>query len=398
MCRSGVSITPTSLHRYKCSQTLDFTDFFCNEVKHLTSLQNLTSLQIGDDIMADDISKSWFCVFNNPDKHGYEGTPEEICERLKNEWITDKPTRSGAWIYCISADGLKHIHMVLEDTKAMRFSVIKKSYAVGMHFEPTRGSKEQAENYINKKGRFEEKGEQIVYSTRHGEIKGSQGSRRDLSLIDDLLDSGKTPDEIFAMNLQFRRYENMINREYLYRKQKEVPFIRDVKVVYHVGESGTGKTFCANKIIEEHGENELYFVSDYSDGGMDTYNGQKFLFLDEFRGQLRFSTLLGWLDKYKIQIHARYSNKYALWNEVHICTVYPPELLYESMVSDNRKIDTQKQLFRRINTIVYHWKDNSGYNSYELDMKKYVNYEDLKDKACGQLWLEIPEEEPIPFS
>ena len=41
--------------------------------------------------------------------------------------------------------------MVSEDRKAMHFSVIKKNYALGMHFEPTKDSKEDAADYINKK-------------------------------------------------------------------------------------------------------------------------------------------------------------------------------------------------------------------------------------------------------
>ena len=108
------------------------------------------------------VTKSWFCVFNNPKERGYNGTPEDVCERLKDEWIKDNPTRTGAWAYCVSTEGLEHVHMVLEDTKSMRFSAIKKSYAVGMHFEPTKGTKQEAENYINKEGKYAEKGEKAI--------------------------------------------------------------------------------------------------------------------------------------------------------------------------------------------------------------------------------------------
>ena len=39
--------------------------------------------------MADTVSKSWFITFNNPAEHGYSGSPEEVCNRLKDEWIKD---------------------------------------------------------------------------------------------------------------------------------------------------------------------------------------------------------------------------------------------------------------------------------------------------------------------
>ncbi len=82
----------------------------------------------------DSVSCSWFAVFNNPVEHGYAGTPQEICESLRDEWIKDSKTRTGAWVYCVSADALHHVHMVLEDTVSMRFSKVKKEYAKGAHF------------------------------------------------------------------------------------------------------------------------------------------------------------------------------------------------------------------------------------------------------------------------
>ena len=46
--------------------------------------------------------------------------------------------------------------------------------------------------------------------------------------------------------------------------------------------------------------------------------------------------------------------------------------------SDKRKIDSYEQLRRRINKIVYHYKDDSGnFMSYTMDSKDYVDREDL---------------------
>ena len=47
--------------------------------------------------MNDLTTKSLFCVFNNPEEHGYSGTPQEIIDRLREEWIASSPTRTGAW-------------------------------------------------------------------------------------------------------------------------------------------------------------------------------------------------------------------------------------------------------------------------------------------------------------
>jgi hypothetical protein len=121
-----------------------------------------------------DVSKSWFCVFNNPEEHGFCGEPSKIA----GDWIADNPQRTCAVAYCVSAEGLKHCHAVFEDTKAMRFTAVKKLFP-SMHIEPTKGNKEQAEDYINKRPSFDEKGETVICVNRHGEIKGHQGRRNE---------------------------------------------------------------------------------------------------------------------------------------------------------------------------------------------------------------------------
>lgn len=328
--------------------------------------------------MADTVSKSWFIVFNNPAEHGYEGEPKEVIARLINEWIGDSLTRTCAMTYCVSADGLEHVHMVCEDSKAMRFSAVKKAFPHA-HLEPTKGSKEQAVSYIEKKGRFEEKGEKVLYKEYYGEIKGNQGARKDLEVIEELINLGHTPKQIMNMSFSFRRYEKMIKSAYYDKRANETDFMRDVVVFWHVGESGSGKTYIAQEIMKAVGEEGLYFVNDYDNGGFDMYNGEPVLFLDEFRGQIRYSTLLSLLDRYKVQVHARYQNGFALWNEVHISSVMPPELVYKNMVSENRQVDTFKQLMRRLSFVAYHYKQDDDFKMKVIPAAEYKDYETLKE-------------------
>lgn len=334
--------------------------------------------------MSDSVSKSWFAVFNNPQDHGYFGEPADVVDKLISEWVSDKPTRSCAMTFCVSADGLPHVHMVLEDVKAMRFSAVKNSFAPGAHFEPTKGSKEQAEDYITKKGKWQEKGEKILYTNRYGEIKGCQGKRRDLEIISELIDQGYTPYQIMDMNIAYRLNEDIIKGAYFSKLEKETPFMRSVKVFYHVGESGSGKSYSAVALKQERGEENVYFVSQYNTGYMDNYMGEKILFLDEFKGGIRFGELLVILDHYKTYIHARYRNVLTCWNEVHITSVFPPERLYSNMVETNKDIDTSTQLMRRIDFVVYHWKENGNYKQFLLPAVQYKDYDSLKAVAVGK--------------
>lgn len=325
-------------------------------------------------------ARSWFCVWNNPQETIGLTEPKEIAEKALEMWLQEKPSRTGAVAYCISAMGLHHLHMVLEDSNQARFSALKKAFPKA-HLEPTRGTKEQAEDYINKRGKFEEKGEQVLYIAKFGEIKGFQGQRKDFEILEYFIEEGKTPNEIMDMSFGYRRYEKMIRDAYYRKREKETPFIRDIKVYWHVGLSGSGKSFVASKIIEEHGEDNLYFVSDYENGGLDRYNGEKVLFLDEFRGQIRYSTLLAMLQGYKQQFHARYSNITGLWTEVHITSVLPPELCYANMVSEHKELDTIKQLLRRITEVIYHWKVGEEYKEYREPIEEYTDYRNLQRKC-----------------
>lgn len=349
--------------------------------------------------MSDTVSKSWFCVFNNPGQHGYTGTPEEILERLKDEWVLDHPTRTGAWIFCVSAEGLEHVHMVLEDEKAMRFSAIKKTYAIGMHFEPTKGDKDQAEDYINKRGKWQEKGEKIIASVKYGEIKGRQGQGRDIEVIEQLIKQGMSPNEIYAISARYIRYENVIKKAYLLELRKKVPLRQDVCVYWHYGASGCGKSYSYLSLVEKYGRDKVYMVSDYENGFLDNYCGEPVLFLDEFRGHMHYTTLLVMLDGYTTEFHARYQNVLKVWNEVHITSVKTPYEVYQDLVYGDaeRKVDTYEQLCRRINYIVYHWKDATGYRSMQIPMPEYRDRISTERISQNDSFVPVPSGSLVPF-
>ena len=154
----------------------------------------------------DSVSRSWFCVFNNPQDHGYgDMEPPEVLEAMAGKWVEAFDDGACYLAYCISSDGLKHVHAVLETGKPSRFSAVRNVYP-GMHIEPTKGSKKQVEDYVNKCGAFEEKGEAVICTKQVGEIRGSQrGRRSDISEIVALLDDGMKPDEVFAADMKYRK-------------------------------------------------------------------------------------------------------------------------------------------------------------------------------------------------
>ena len=205
--------------------------------------------------MADTVSRSWFAVFPNPEQHGYDGSPEDIVQKLKQEWIGDNPLRKGWWAYCISASGLPHVHMILEDSGACRFTKVKKAYPVA-HLEPTKGNKAQVMSYIKKEPPFDEKGEQILAYTSYGNIEGKKrftfsNTNEVLATIELLIEEGKTPNQIMAEDIKLRREESLIKKCYFAKRYRETPPIRNVKVFWHCGDAGSGKSYSYISFTEK---------------------------------------------------------------------------------------------------------------------------------------------------
>lgn len=221
-------------------------------------------------------------------------------------------------------------------------------------------------------------------------IEDVQGKRNDLEEIEELLNNGATPEEIFETSFRYRKYEKMIKADYLARRIKETPLVKDMWNEYHWGRSGSGKTYTYIKLCEKYPD-EVYLCNDYansgtSGGGFDFYssNPARIVILDEFRGNIPYAQLLSMLDVYsRNQQHCRYQNVYNLWTSVVICSIYPPEKVYSFMVDDTQKsVDSIQQLLRRLKVIVYHYINKEGL--------EYKNCHPFKRRdASRRLWTLI---------
>jgi len=351
--------------------------------------------------MDDKRCRCWFCVLNNPQKIFKDLKPEQMVDRVIETWMMKK-TRGCAVNYEIGDSKTQHMHMVLYDPAKTSFKALQKLFP-SIHIEPLRGSKKDALAYIEKRDKFSEKNHTVVIPAKYaGNIEDNQGKRVDLIKVQEMIDSGMRPDDIMDENIILRRHEKIIKDAYFRKRILETPAFREVTVFWHVGEAGTGKSHSYLDLCEQYGEENIYFVSDYENGGMDNYFAEQILFLDEYKGSLPFQRFLQWLDGYKIQIHARYSNSYALWNEVHVTSVFPIEEAYSFMVdTDRRSRDSIKQLLRRIHTVVYHYKENGNFKTFELPATEYIDYATLKRQAKANIkkndFLTVDDDEPLPF-
>lgn len=326
--------------------------------------------------------KKYQLTINNPVEKGL--THEEIKRRLAElKSVT-------FWAMCdeVSETGTPHTHCFLYAGRPLRFTTLKRRFPES-HIESARGTVEENLTYLTKAGKWAET------EKNHTSVEGSyeewgempqekgQGFRSDLQIIEEMLDDGYTPSMILDTRFSYRKYEKMIRSAYMAKRYRETPRHRDLKIHWRVGESGSGKSYIYVRLCEEHGDDEVYLFSDYSGGGWDNYEAQKYVVMDELKGQIRFDTLLMLTDSYKAQIHARYANVYALWTDMYITSIFPPEELYKNMVEESlRGRDKQEQLFRRITDVTYCFVDSDGvHQEYTIPMSEYKDYKTLKQQA-----------------
>ena len=337
--------------------------------------------------------------------------PEFLADFLTHKWNESGKGRTSAVAVCMSADGCYHAHMALYGNTTTLSNVAK--LLNDSHVEPQLGGKAQLQAYLLKQGKYAEKGEVILYTKDIEKVQDVPGRRNDLEVIEEMLVKGFTPQQILESNFQFYKYEKMILHAYTDQRIRESPIKQEVYVEFHVGDSGTGKTYFYNQLCNEHSADNIYILTDYDNnasGGLDSYmkiGAPPILFMDEFKGYgISYGKLLTMLNGYtRMQTHSRYTNSYNLWNEVYITSVYPPEAIYHNMVAyEHQDLDSYTQLIRRISKIVYHYIENGEYKTYSIDSKDYTNYEDLRNMVAnpnqpdnGFIQISEAEQLQIPF-
>lgn len=306
-------------------------------------------------------SRVWFCTAHKKALENIGLTiptedPAGLLEMLNARWSNSGVERKFSGCYAVSAKDLEHVHMVLASKSQCTLKTVQKVFP-GVHADSMKGTKEDAQAYLRKEGKFEDKGEKVLAEFNIDGIESNQGRRNDLEQYGQMLENGYTPKQIFIeCGIESEKYRSMIENHFYLLKEKQTPVKRDVSVYWHTGLSGSGKSYTYVKLCEEHGEDNVYFISDYKNP-WDDYNGEPIVVMDDFKSNVPLTELLTWLDCYKTTLRARYANKKALYKEVHITSVYPPEAAFRKYIENGtNRVETYEQLARRITLVKYHIK------------------------------------------
>ena len=294
---------------------------------------------------------------------------------------------------CCSAEGLYHIHDVctlacdtsrvkaIADKYFIDYENIAKEFGQS-HIELVYGTKEEACDYIEKKGKYEEKGEKVlrIFGDREG-IRDNSGQRSDwINKLDKtyLNDDFDIDKFILENSRTLSTSRNIIDR-YARLLRKILPKTRPVTVIYVEGNTKSGKTAIATECFDN------VFPVNMEEGcqfPFDGYHGQKIILFDELRpGVFTVEELFNWLRGNKVNVNIKGGQFPACWDTVLIPSMYPLDNWFKGEVGKYDKIQDsyRKQFMSRIS---YHYKTRNVYKdghkySYWLP---YDSYDNIPDK------------------
>lgn len=233
----------------------------------------------------------------------------------------------------------KHKQGYLELKKPQRIAWLKEHFSKTAHFEPRKGTREEARDYCMKEST------RVGEFVQHGEWKsGGQGRRSDIDKAADIITANPRDgfnEIIETMPAAFVRYHRGLRElanAIIYKDCRSK--IRDITVTVITGAAGVGKT---RYVFEK--EPSLYILTiDSHTIWFDGYNGEEALLIDDFYGEIRYAHLLRILDRYPLKLQVKGSSLWANWTRVYLTSNISHELWYG--VAD------VSALIRRINNII----------------------------------------------
>jgi len=237
----------------------------------------------------------------------------------------------------VGEHGTHHLQGYVETTQPVKFTNFKG--LEGAHFEKPKGSPDQNEEYCTKEET------RVGGPYRFGQRSKGSGERTDLLALRDAVKGGKRGREIFdddAIAASAIKYARGVDK--MVEHYTTVESRSEVRVTFHYGPAGTGKTFCC------HSDDAYYF--DGSNGFWIGYQGEKKIILDEFGGHclspLMFQRLC---DAYKFMCNVKGGFVPCQATEIHITSNYMPDRWWNEKTKYNHDA-----VARRIHEVHYHDK------------------------------------------
>jgi hypothetical protein len=222
---------------------------------------------------------NWMFTINNP-----------IVTDVPLEW----PTKFIVFQKEKGENGTEHYQGYAIFNKRMTLSSLK-TLCSRAHWEPRKGSHEQARKYCTK----DDTRIDGPWTAGDYDPEATKGTRSDLAALKDCIDRGHSMSSIADEHFEsFLRYERGIRS---YRNLRAVP--RDFKSAVHVfyGPTGTGKSHACREISPS----AYWYFPQKDSKWWDGYDGEADVVIDEFYGNIPWSSILRLFDKYAMVVETK---------------------------------------------------------------------------------------------
>ena len=322
--------------------------------------------------------------------------PEKLGNQLQACWEQSANGRTAAVAVCESAEGLFHAHIALYNTSnALSRSVVSNFFGKA-HADPQQGTKEQVQAYLEKTGKFEEKGEKVLYTIGLEKLQDARKVSQKLpsggiessptsvkwAMWKAMIDTGISindiinadPSAIPRKNDLKGYVDDILKNEYLNK-------VRDIRTIYVQGPTRTGKT---SSIYARHSYKDVYATSD-SQKPFDNYEHQPVVLFDEFRSEIPYRDMLKYLDRYPLMLKARYYDRVACYSTVYLVSNWSLEKQYEELKTNDSA--SYRAFLARIHQVEVH-KGANKLDLLNID-RWYDSLGDSKSSAAERWYKEI---------
>jgi len=236
--------------------------------------------------------------------------------------------------------GTEHLQGYIEMATPQRITGMKKLPGLGRaHWEPRRGSRDEARAYCMKDMEFIEIGDWSA---------GGQGRRSDLNtLMKAIREQTPTIEIMEEMPAVYGRYQRFAEKYQMLVDKQDTKGFRHVETHVIVGEAGTGKSRIA---LEQ--APDAFIVDPTETFPFDGYDGEKEIIINDFYGHFKYCKLLNILDGYQFRVNVKGSHRYARWSKVFITSNKMPENWYKKGLTP--------ALARRLTTVTEFRNEEGG--------------------------------------
>lgn len=277
--------------------------------------------------MPNNQSRKYLLTIQNPEEKGFtHDVLRDTCAALNAD-------------YCCMADevapttGTAHTHLFIYRKGAIRESTIRRKFP-GVHFDACIGSCSESRDYVAKAGKWADdpKADTSIPGTfeEWGELPDErQENNPTMADIITDLEAGKSTAAIIRERPKFVFKTNDIEvaRQTL-NSERFLTEQRDVEVTYLYGNTGVGKT---RSVYDAYPVGDICRITNYGKMNgvrFDGYHGQDVLVFDEFASQIPLAELLCYLDRYPVNLPARYHDRVACYTKVYIISNLPLSAQY----------------------------------------------------------------------